>query len=368
MYPKGLPNETRLMLCCTRTEVDTSLKHQIQELLRLPLDWEYLIEQSRYHEILPLLYYNLNKFHRQDIPETALTILKKSYYFTLTKNMRLWREFCCIQDAFNKAGIKVIPLKGIILSETLYHNLGLRPMVDIDILIQEKDLLIAEKQLIQLGYKIYLKDLPKDYWRRYHCHFQFCQRDKNIILELHWALAPPRPNKIDISEIWQRSGVQNIDHFETLTLSREDMLLSLCLHICKNISSLQYLKLKNLCDIHELISQYNSKLNWEYIINKIILWRLRSAFYYLCLLTKRYSDTPWPINELTKISPYFAQRTILNFFIPNLKKISRYCAYLLMLAITDTTVDRLVLGSQKLHILIEKTILLFSTSIHNKQR
>lgn len=365
---KELSNEVKLMFYCARTKIDISLKCQIQELLRAPLDWSQIIEQSHYHGIAPLVYYNLNNFNKSNIPEEVFNILRNSYYATLARNLYLWREFCLIQDRLSNAGIKIIPLKGIILSETFYHNLGLRPMVDIDILIQEKDLFNAKNELLQLGYKIYLKDLPEDYWRKYHCHFQFCNPDKNIIFELHWALAPPRPNKIDISELWQRSSIQSVGHSKVLVLTYEDILLSLYLHMCKNISSLQYIKLKNLCDIHELISQYGERLDWDYILNKIASWRLKGCFFYLYLLTKTYLGTRWPPEIISKIKLGSAQRATLNFFIPNIQRKSRFQASLLMLAMLDTTADCFILILQRIAMIFQKINFAISASRHDKQR
>ncbi len=295
MSQNEVSNETKLMLYCARVTMDSSIQNKLQEILQSPLDWKSVIEQSYYHEISPLIYDNINKVRHQTVSHTAtFALLENAYYATSVKNMLLWRNFCFIQDILNKAGIKVIPLKGIILSETLYHNLGLRPMADIDVLVQEKELLKSKNELLQLGYKIYLKNLPEDYWRKYQCHLQFYNPDKEITLELHWAFAPPRPNKLNLNDIWKRSGIQVIDNIEILTLSLEDTLLSLFLHICKNISTLQCIKLKNLCDINELIFQYNHKLDWEYIIEKIKSWNIKGATYYIYLLTRKYLDTPWP--------------------------------------------------------------------------
>lgn len=365
MAQEKFPDEVRLILYCAQATVDTSVQRKLQELLQSPLDWQLIIEQSYYHDILPLLYYNINKIHGQKICKSTFAMLKNAYYATLAKNMRLWREFCHIQNTLNNAGIKVILLKGIILAETLYYNLGLRPMADIDVLVQEKDLLVAEKQLIGIGYRKYLKAPFETYYRKYDYHFQFHNPGVDATLELHWAFAPPRPNKIDLTEVWERSKTIIINQREILTLSPEDTLVSLCLHICKVVKHLQHLSLKKMCDIHELISQHKHKLDWGYIADKVAGWRLKGSFYYLYLLTKRYFNTPWPTEELKKIYPYFIQRTILNFFIPPLGRISRFRAYLLMLTITDNTIDRLALGLQKFLMSVEK-IFLISISRHDK--
>lgn len=365
MSQEKFSKEVQLMLYCARVSMDTSIQGKLQELLRLPLNWNYIIEQSRYHEILPLLYFNIQKIRKQHFSKSIFAILKNSYYATLIKNMYLWREFCHIQDEFNKAGIKVIPLKGIILAETLYHNLGLRPMVDIDILVKEGDLSLAEKQLQLLGYQKHLENLPESYWLKYRHHFPFYSPHKNINLEVHWALAPPHPNKLNLKETWERSHIQIISQKEILTLSAEDILLSLCLHICRKITSLQYLKLKNLCDINELILQ-SQNLDWDYVINKAIAWRIKGALFYVYLLTEKYFSTPW----LLKIPDVFKLKAlsnkILNLFVErqfllerksHIRPKSQLYASLLMLLMADTIKDYFTLGLQKLSIIFSKSFI-----------
>lgn len=360
MPKKGFTDETKLIFCCARTEMDTPILRSLQEALCAPLDWKYIAEQSRYHGISPLLYYNLNKIHRQNIPGATFTILKNSYYATLAKNMYLWKEFCCIQDMFNKAGIKVIPLKGIIFSDTLYHNLGLRPMIDIDILVQEKDLLSAKNELLRLGYKIYLKNLPENYWKRHHCHFQFHNLDKNVALELHWAFAPPRPDKIGLTEAWQRARYQKIDNQEVLTLSPEDTLLSLCINMCRNIPNLQFVPLKNLVDINELILQHGGKLDLDYLKNRFAEWKLRGAFFYVHSLTERFLKTHWPDKLISRIPVPVMQRGILSLCALEEKKRTQFQAITLMLLTTDGFSDAI-------RIALKLTVQTFSIFIQNKK-
>ncbi len=227
-------------------------------------------------------------------------------------------------------------------------------MADIDILVQEKDLLCAKKEILRLGYQEQLKNLSEDYWRRYQCHFQFYSCEKKIILELHWALAPSRPNKLNLSEIWERSGIQTVNHTKILTLSLEDTLLSLFLHNCKNISSLQHLKLKNLCDIHQLIARHNHELDWEYILKKIGSWKIKGAAYYIYSLTSMYFATPWPAKITNKFRPRIAQRVLVAIFARKLNKLSRFQAYLLIVMLADDLIDSLAL------ILMALSIILFT--------
>ena len=323
--------------------MDVTARLQAETLLKQPINWQAIIERSLYHGVLPLVYYNISKIKKPDLPNNILAILKYSYNITLDRNLALWNEFSCLQAVFNRFGTKMIPLKGITLHKTLYHDIGLRPMVDIDILTQEESLRQAEKHILRLGYQKQLKGLSEDYWRIYQPHFSFYNSDKKILLELHWQLAPSRPNALDLTDVWKRAKIQIIDRTPILSLSLEDTLLSLWLHIGKNISSLQHLRLLNLCDIHELIAQHNNNLDWDYLAKKIESWRIKGLFSYLYYLTERYLNTPWPINIEKKLHHCVAQKKLLISWVPTLKQLSRSQAALLMLVMLDKIKDRLAL-------------------------
>jgi len=310
--------------------------------------------------MLPLVYYSINKIHKPKIPEAIFNSLKDFCRTNLIKNMLLWEEFCRIQDAFKKAGIKTIPLKGIILSETLYHNFSLRPMGDIDILVKENDLDRAKNVLISLGYKMSLKGLTQNYWKDYHCHYQFREPFKETLIEIHWAFAPPRPNKINLNEVWERSETQCINGIEVSTLSPEDTLLLLCLHACKNITTLKNIPLINLCDIHEIITQYTDRLNYAYIVHTAKVWRLEGAVFYLCLLTNNCLGTHWPAEIKNALKPQILRKIALNFYAEGLTKFSHLEAALLTLTMLDTFKDRFSIILQRIFTLYQKKKIFFN--------
>ena len=92
-------------------------------------------------------------------------------------------------------------------------------------------------------------------------------------------------------------------------------------------------------DINELISQYQDKLDWDYIINKVTLWRIKGCFYYLYKLTKNFLETPWAEEIIQKIYPQKIQRKILDFYASQLKHRSQIEAILLMILMLDRFSD-----------------------------
>lgn len=325
------------------TELDAASYASIERLISCPVDWGYVVRQAAYHEILPLVYYTINKFKKVSIPAEISSQMERRYYAVLSANIRLWKEFCSIQEAFNKAGVGVIPLKGIILGETLYHNIGLRQMSDIDILIEKGSLARMDGiagEMLKFGYQIELERLPEEYWRKYHCHIKFYKKEMDLAVDMHWAYAPPWPQAIDLSGAWKRSSNQTIDNTQVLTLSPEDTLLSLCAQTCRDIFNLRDLKLKGLCDINELISQYGGVLDWDYILDRMGCWRLKGAFSYLHALTRKCLKTPWPADIAFAPS---AAATASGFSGLKTKRLPRIKAAFIMLVLLDSASDRIML-------------------------
>ncbi len=266
-----ISNEAKLIFCCARVEMDLPIQNQIKELFIQPIDWNKVIERAILHGVGPLIYYNLNKINLNGkiIPQEIILKLKTYYYETLVRNMQFWKELQQILNALEQSKIKAIPIKGIILAETLYRNIGLRPMIDIDLLIQESDLSIFEKVIIELGYKKELEGYTENHWREYYHHFVFKRENAAhfpLQLEIHWDLSVPRPNKILFLKLWQRTKQETIDGVKISLLSPEDTLLCLALHLRRHTRSLI---LRHICDIYELLKQHESNFDWNYVIAEV---------------------------------------------------------------------------------------------------
>ncbi|GAB4524424.1 MAG: hypothetical protein Fur0018_07970 [Anaerolineales bacterium] len=111
------------------------------------------------------------------IPAGLLDSLAPAYYETLARNTLLLQELGRILEAFEQAGIEVIVLKGAALAQTLYEDIGLRPMSDIDLLVRPEDVWRVWKIICSLGYqsKVVGDELQ-------------CFKDGNILVELHWTV------------------------------------------------------------------------------------------------------------------------------------------------------------------------------------
>jgi len=169
----------------------------------------------------------------QDEPFLRATEKLQQFSRHLTKiNLQKQHDLLTILRRFESAGIPVILLKGAWLTHAVYEAPGLREMADLDLMVRVEDLEQAVAALRELGYKTGrdLKDLDVEIQRKHH--LPSFRREGAIMVELHWNITHEgRDDFVPPDELWERSREVRVGGARARTLSPEDMLLHLCLHI-----------------------------------------------------------------------------------------------------------------------------------------
>jgi len=271
MAQLNLSYEDKLLLYCSRLSISEDIRHKIEEILNEALDWNYIVECSAKQGISPLFYWNLKKVSNgKDVPFEVMKNLEKIYYSNLARNMLLYDELCKILKAFKRVGIETIVMKGAFLAEEIYKNIGLRTMSDIDLLIKQKDLQKAKKELTGLKYSTETDIFPTKLHEQQHQmlsgELTFISQGKKIAIDIHWDIQPYQYSyKVDVNKFWNNAKPIKIAGVETLMFAYEDILQHLCLHIDKHIilsSTFSYAPpakpLRDYCDISEVITYYNA--------------------------------------------------------------------------------------------------------------
>ncbi len=174
-----------------------------------PADWARFARRAEAEGVAPLAYHFLSStFNLQpstfnsrpstfNIPNEVWSQLKASYYRTAAHNALLLRELERILEAFERAGIEVIVLKGAALAQTIYPDPALRPMSDIDLLVHAGDLAAASKAAQGTGYtqeKI-----------TYHAYLRGGP-EQQVAVEIHWALPQDsRGRSPDLDTLWRNT-------------------------------------------------------------------------------------------------------------------------------------------------------------------
>ena len=184
----------------------------------------------------------------------------------------------------------------------LYHNIALRSLSDIDILVQKQDICKAEEILKELGFNL----KPETFsLRGKHFHSVFYkQKNKlNVVIELHWHIdVADSPFRIPIEDFWNRvEPFQDRDN-GLCGLSCEDTLLINCFHVLRDRGEGKILSLKNLCDISEIIKLHKENLNWELLLERAQEYKiLRIVLLVLLFIEKLFfAFLPASVMEKTK--------------------------------------------------------------------
>jgi len=246
--------------------------------------WDRLLAASLHHGLTPLLYHRIKPFFVAGcVPSQVQQRLKEIYFQAAARNMRLYRELAQVVRACNAAGLPVILLKGVHLAEAVYGNIALRPMVDVDLLVKQADLMRAHDILIGQGYALAAKsDAACSVVR----HMPPFKKDGVPRIELHYTIAGrPFSGRLDLGELWERARKVSLQGAEAWALCPEDLLVHLCLHTCMSHG------LDNgimaLLDVSHVISHYEKELDWEQLIQRAGTWGADKCVYLVVHLAGR---------------------------------------------------------------------------------
>ena len=241
-----------------RPALDQTAKEHLSDLLSSQLDWPYLLEQLRRHEIGPLLYQHLQTLPQVELAEEAVAALAHIARAALVHNLSLEQTFGKLLDAFNQAAIPVLPLKGVLLGELLYQDGALRPTGDIDLLVRRADLDRSTELLLALGYQR-LRSLEYDA-DLYHYLFQSSRGTQtSVLIELHWDFNWEHISRLDVQQVWAAARCTTWRGHSVWRMTHADLFLYVCGHAAKDGLA----SLKALLDIRLLIERFGHQLDWE---------------------------------------------------------------------------------------------------------
>lgn len=279
----NISNENRLLLYCTQTRIPKERLTQVGELVGRQLNWQNVLKSAYYQGIAPLLYRNLKDI--RDIPSEVISALKKAYYWNMARNMYFYTELRRILEAFGEKDLGVIVLKGAALARSVYGDIALRPMGDIDLLVRKGDLDCAEQIMSALGYMTQLGNQSQEWYRQNHFHLSpYIAPNRPVIVEIHHHIID-HPLQIEIDKWWEKAKEIEVANCRMLIPSAEDMLFHLCLHLF-NHGYNNYL-LRGLCDISETLRYYKDEFNWTEFQTEVSRYGFNKLVYSILYLVNK---------------------------------------------------------------------------------
>ena len=353
--PKGLRPEEDLLLCCSRTSVDSESAEKIRVLLEKEINWSYLIDTALRHGLIPLLYRNLKTTHLDAIPNGVLEKLRKYFLINASRNIYLTEELIKLLHLFEKHGITAITYRGPTMAASIYGDITLRQFYDLDILIQNKDVSSTKELLVSQGYHPILNfnnaaEEAVYFGSPYKRSLHFVGEDGKTPLDLHWG--------IESRYLSFGKGLDLLEHLEQIflngqaikTINTEYLIYLLCIHGAQH----RWMQINWICDIAELM-KHRRDMDWEEIIHRahaLGIYRMVSCGFLLAVwlldaglqekVLQRIKVDPWVqsmthqvIRKLFDSKPErpgrFERQMFYLKMIERIEDKARYCFNLVML-------------------------------------
>jgi hypothetical protein len=195
-------------------------------------EWQKFLDLVAMHRLGPLMHERLAQGPSGDaIPAPVKERLQQSFRRTTLRNLAIGRQLVRATSLLRDAGISSVALKGAFLAFFAYRTPALRPMRDLDLLVQPQDAVRAFEVLKSHGYRSALDGTPEAYFAD-RIHLPPLVGPDGIPLELHHRLTPPDlPHFRRFEEhLWSCRIGKTVGGIEILFPRAEDMLLHLCIH------------------------------------------------------------------------------------------------------------------------------------------
>lgn len=339
--------EYQLLLYCARTKLSKNNQSEIRKLVNNSLDWDYLVQISKVHDLAPLLYYHLHRIdHEHRIPQPIMDQLHNIYYSNLAHNILLSNELNKILNVFEKKRIPVVVLRGLALAQTIYKNIALRSTIDIDLLVQKKDLSRVVRALLELKFTSpQFGSVTKEYSTEL-CFFRRTGSEgkyrPTIYIDVHQDITSSirlkRIIKTDTEGVIRRAHPVKVKDVNMLVIAPEDLILHLILRHC-------FERLIRLCDIAEVIKLKKSELNWQSLVQKAKESRISSIMYYTLWYARQLLEASVPEYVFKKLMPSWWRKSMLDALLSKAvypddsNSLSRGRKYFLQILMVDRLID-----------------------------
>jgi hypothetical protein len=248
--------------------------------------WEKVVKETDYHGVTLLAepaVATLSKTRPAVIPDHA-----RRTFFALASHHRqiaAARETCVdrLLTTFAAAGITMILLKGAALAHRIYPSPELRPMVDIDILIDPAQARAAVKAASELGYRFEPRHSSRFAGRLHHIPVaEITESGFRIFLEIHIdAMHLDQPYRLVLSNLASKPlPFKRGSGPEGLALGHIDMLHHLAVH---TFDWAHRVRLIHLYDLWRYQAIFHDEIDWRQLETRfpqvVVVLHLVSQFF-----------------------------------------------------------------------------------------
>ncbi|NGZ09232.1 MAG: hypothetical protein CV088_07565 [Nitrospira sp. LK70] len=253
--------------------------------------WETIVEEAITQRVAPLLLCWLSHpTDQHEIPLQLLNALKQQVVQHTAWHLLLVIELRDILATCEQQGIASVPIRGPMLAEQLYGDGSTRQMDDLDFLVHREDLSALKDIFQHLGYANH--EHRHGFLETFSYSLEFVHPNHGFLVEPHWTLAyPPFIGTADLEPVWTRTRRQQWAGINTWTLSNEDLLLHLCLHLHHKGRQAPLLWFY---ELHTVIQRQGSTLDWNILMQQAQLMEQTQAVYDVLTIVTETFHSPVP--------------------------------------------------------------------------
>jgi len=296
-----LSSANQLILLSAKLEPSVSELERLNDIIPQVQNWDSAVTNIVARQTAPLFFKKLPLLSSRDlIPVEATNKLQQAYYRSLSRGMVLYNAFEKLAEAFFNAGILVVVLKGIYLSEWLYADIGLRQFSDMDLLVREDDAMDCLNILLELGFK------PAD-----GAVTEFISSKSEVV---HYAPMVLNDVSVEIHiKLHRKSKHYNIktetllNNAEKLLLRNKpvyalelhDLLIHLCVHLDKHFRG-GHVQFTSFNDIVNLLEKYQNEIDWTLLGQRCGYHECEQTVFKFLVLIHKFYNAALPNDILMK--------------------------------------------------------------------
>jgi Uncharacterised nucleotidyltransferase len=271
-------------------------------------DWDRLVRRAIDERVGPLLFWKLR--HDPAIPERHKHQLRGELYRTEALSLTLYRELARLVEGSASRGLSPpVLLKGGAIAATLYEQIGLRPMSDLDVLVPRHELEAWLRRAREAGFTRLSPEMARGLTQRIHYQVALAGGDHgDVMIELHFGLVagPSDWRSPDAPWFLERSEPLHLPPELSCPAMRQLLpgphLLYLAAHAMLQHGGAQA-RLVWLHDVHLLVSTLPARIEWESVVQRARELRWDSALFAALTRSHELFGTSIPETAMVALEP-----------------------------------------------------------------
>jgi len=262
-----------------------------------PEEWFGMLTILDKHRILPSIAKKASMMPAShSLPDDVQLRMKKTYFHATA--VALYREWTLkeIMPAFERAGVKVLVLKGAAMAHYAYSDPALRPGADIDLLISPDDVRRTGEILESLGYRCNKKKFDISSRRNHEEVYMYSAPSvKRPPVELHWNLYPYYMfnQQADLRPVFERAITVEVNGFSFKAMHPADALCHEATHMIYGHKG--EIRMSWIVDIGLLCHKLERPQDWALLQRTSVDYMARMALEQSVRMAQAWTDLQVPV-------------------------------------------------------------------------